>query len=126
MIDASAEEFIQKSAEFTIEVTQGFAEVAKRAKFVHGIVAKLGAFGDVYWSSDGSSETDPGSKPVFAVTISDRKRWTSLSIRALRRGFNNQIHVWTYRLDLTNEFAIDQFLIAIEDAFPQFATEARR
>ncbi len=130
MIHVCAEEFIQRSAEFTIgfaiESARDRTEMANRAKFAHSLVEKLGSIGDVYWSSDGSLETEPDSKPVFAVTISDRKRWTSLSLRALRRGFNNQIHAWTYRLDLTSEFAIDRFLFAIEDAFPQFAKEARR
>ena len=121
MIGACAKEFVQSSAEFTIQSMQAFAEVANRAKFVRELVERLGCIGDVYWSSNGSVEVEPTDKPVFALTIKDRKRWIHLSIRALRRGFNNQIHNWAYELDMTNEFAIDRFLFAVNDSFPQFA-----
>ena len=119
MISACAKELIQDSAEFTIQSMQDFAEVAHRAKFVRALVERLGNIGDVYWSSDGSVEIEPTDKPVFALTIKDRKRWTYLSIRALRRGLNGQVHSWAYELDLTNEFAIDRFLFAVNDSFPQ-------
>jgi hypothetical protein len=121
VISATANEFIQKAAQFTIESARDRKGRVTRAEIVMRIVYALGAIGDVYWSSDLVFEHDPGDKPSFAIRVNDRVNWTRIEIRALRKGFNGQIQRYAYDLNLTNEAALYHFKISIGRAFPQIS-----
>ena len=121
MISASANEFIQKAAQFTIESAKDWKGRVTRAEIVMRVVEALGAIGDVYWSSDLVFEHDPVNKPLFAIRVNDRVNWTRIEVRALRKGFNGQIQRYAYDLNLTNEAALYHFKISIGRAFSQIS-----